>query len=325
MTHLPHPLVSARRLAARIEAGERFHLLDVRWALGQPSMHEAYLHAHLPGACWVEFEDALSDAVSDDGAGGRHPMPSLDRFQDAMRAAGVRNDVPVVVYDAANGLAAARCWWLLRYFGKLDVQVLDGGLAAWKQAGGALEGGDPTPTQRGDFIATPRHLTLVDADGAEELAARHLLVDARPADRFAGQNETIDPVAGHIPGAVNIPALSNVGPDGRFLSTDDLADAAGSVPDDASCVAAVAAPWKSTGSLVTATGAHTTDPDQALRVADKIEAGMVFVNAVGAEGAELPFGGVKRSGFGRELGNYGVDEFVNKRLVRVSDPVTGAH
>lgn len=223
MTHLPHPLVSARRLAARLEAGERFHLLDVRWALGQPSMHEAYLHAHLPGACWVEFEDALSDAVSDDGAGGRHPMPSLDRFQDAMRAAGVRNDVPVVVYDAANGLAAARCWWLLRYFGKLDVQVLDGGLAAWKQAGGALEGGDPTPTQRGDLIATPRHLTLVDADGAEELAARHLLVDARPADRFAGQNETIDPVAGHIPGAVNIPALSNIGADGCFLTSDDLA------------------------------------------------------------------------------------------------------
>lgn len=223
MTHLPHPLVSARRLAARLDAGGRFHLLDVRWALGQPSLHAAYLDGHLPGARWVEFEDALSAPVAEDGVGGRHPMPSLERFQEAMRAAGVRNDVPVVVYDGANGLAAARCWWLLRYFGKLDVQVLDGGLAAWERAGGTLEQGEPSAPQRGDFIATPRHLTLVDADGAEELAARHLLVDARPADRFAGRDETVDAVAGHIPGAVNIPALSNIGPDGCFLTSDDLA------------------------------------------------------------------------------------------------------
>lgn len=222
MSRLPHPLVSASRLAQRLDDGEVITLLDVRWVLGGPSQHESYVAGHLPSAAWVEFEEALSSTAADDGVGGRHPMPSTGRFQDAMRAAGVRNDVPVVVYDAANSLSAARCWWLLRYFGKQDVQVLDGGLAAWEASGGRLESGDASPAT-GDFVATTRNLPLTDADGAAELADAHVLVDARPADRFAGQNETIDPVAGHIPGAISIPALSNLGPDGRFLTTDDLA------------------------------------------------------------------------------------------------------
>ena len=223
MTRLPHPLVSATRLKQRLDAGEPITLLDARWVLGGESQRPAYAEAHLPGARWVEFEDALTGTPGDGGEGGRHPMPNRKSFQSAMRAAGVMNDVPVVVYDASNSLAAARAWWLLRYFGKLDVQVLDGGFDAWVAAGGDVVPGEDSAAEEGDFVATPRHLTAVDAEGAADLADRHLLIDARSPERFAGQNEPVDAVAGRIPGAVNIPALSNVGPDGRFLSTDDLA------------------------------------------------------------------------------------------------------
>lgn len=223
MARLPHPLVSAERLKRRLKSGEPIALLDVRWVLGGLSQHPAYVEGHLPGAQWVEFEESLTGAPREDGAGGRHPMPGRADFEAAMRAAGVMNDAPVVVYDAANSLAAARGWWLLRFFGKQDVQVLDGGLDAWVAAGGDLEQGDAPCVRRGDFVATDRNLTAVDAEGAAQLAERHLLVDARAPERFSGQHEPVDPVAGRIPGAVNIPALSCVGPDGRFLPSDDLA------------------------------------------------------------------------------------------------------
>ena len=222
MTRLPHPLVSAARLKSRLDAGEPLTVLDVRWVLGGPSQRPAFEEAHIPGARWVEFEQALTAPARADGAGGRHPLPSREAFEQAMQTVGVRNDVPVVVYDAANSLAAARCWWLLRYFGKLDVQVLDGGFAAWTQAGGDVVPGTDDGAD-GDFVATARHLTAVDADGAAELADRHLLIDARSPERYEGRREPVDPVAGRIPGAVNIPALGNVDAQGLFLTTDDLA------------------------------------------------------------------------------------------------------
>lgn len=218
MTRLPHPLVSADALKSRLADGEEVTLLDVRWGLGEPSKRSAYLEGHIPGAAWVEFEEALSSPA---GSGGRHPMPDAATFTHAMRAAGVRNDRPVAIYDGGNALAAARCWWLLRYFGKLDVQVLDGGLPSWLRAGGTLT--DEVVEERGNFVATPGHLRLVDANRAAELAAEHILIDGRPADRFRGENEIIDPVAGHIPGAINLPALKNVDANGVFLPTDDLA------------------------------------------------------------------------------------------------------
>lgn len=149
-------------------------------------------------------------------------MPDLDVFQAALRAAGVDNDRPVVVYDQANSLAASRLWWLLRYFGKEDVQVLDGGYAGWVGAGYHVSL-DPA-FEVGDFVATAGHETLLDADGAAEaVQLGGVLLDARPAGRYAGRGETIDPVAGHIPGALSSPALENVQADGRFLPPDDLA------------------------------------------------------------------------------------------------------
>ena len=216
MTRPTSPLLTAQALADRLSD---VTVLDVRWQLGRPSRRSAYDEGHIPGAAWVEFEEALS---GEPGIGGRHPMPARAVFETAMRDADVRNDRPVVVYDDANSLAASRCWWLLQYFGKEDVQVLDGGFASWQAAGLPVSTQSPDPAV-GDLVATEPEAALLDAEGAAEMAERALLLDARPADRFAGQNETIDPVAGHIPGAVSAPALANVTEDGRFLDPDDLA------------------------------------------------------------------------------------------------------
>jgi thiosulfate/3-mercaptopyruvate sulfurtransferase len=138
-----------------------------------------------------------------------------------MRRAGVSNGRPVVVYDATGGLAAARAWWLLRYFGHPAVRLLDGGLTAWTAAGRPLESGrravDP-----GDFLARPGGMPVLDAAQAAELARRGVLLDARAPERFRGDQEPIDPVAGHIPGAVNVPTTQNLADSARFLDADRL-------------------------------------------------------------------------------------------------------
>lgn len=215
-----YPLISVAHLRAELADPESAPtLLDVRWALGQPSQRDGYEAGHLPGARWVEFEEALS---GEPGAGGRHPMPAPEQVQAAMRAAGVDDERPVVVYDAGNSLAASRLWFVLTAYGHPDVRVLDGGFAAWRAEGGEIET-QRSEVEPGNFIAEPSPARVIDAADAAEYAAHHLLLDARPADRFAGENETVDPVAGHIPGARSMPALANVGEDGRFLPADDLA------------------------------------------------------------------------------------------------------
>ncbi|HWC24064.1 MAG TPA: sulfurtransferase [Flexivirga sp.] len=216
MTRPTHPLIIPSALATVLDS---VTLLDTRWELGVPTRRPAYDAGHLPGAAWVEFEGVLADAP---GAGGRHPMPQRDVFAAAMRAAGVDNDRPVVVYDDGNSLAASRCWWLLKYFGKEDVQVLDGGFAAWAAAGLPVST-DEVPPADGDFYPTDPGAALLDADGAADFAVTKLLLDARPADRFAGRNETVDPIPGHIPEAVSSPSLANVTESGAFLPPDDLA------------------------------------------------------------------------------------------------------
>jgi thiosulfate/3-mercaptopyruvate sulfurtransferase len=136
----------------------------------------------------------------------------------------VSDERPVVVYDDADSTAAARAWWLLRYFGHPSVLVLDGGFRAWTAAGYPVE----PPSQAyhgaiGDFTARPGHLDLLDADGAASVARSGLLLDARAGERFRGEAEHVDPVAGHIPGAVSAPTAENVNPDGTFRSPSDLA------------------------------------------------------------------------------------------------------
>ena len=208
-------LVTPEELAAASAAPT---LLDIRWALGGPPGREEYARGHIPGAVFVDLDAELAAPA---GSGGRHPLPEAAAFEAAMRAAGVRKDHPVVVYDAANSMAAARAWWLLRYFGHPDVAVLDGGLAAWEAAGYPVTTEMPVP-QLGDFEARPGGMPVIDAAGAAELAARGLLLDARAPERFRGELEPIDPVAGHIPGAVNMPSAANVDADGRFLPAEAL-------------------------------------------------------------------------------------------------------
>jgi thiosulfate/3-mercaptopyruvate sulfurtransferase len=170
-------------------------------------------------------------------------MPAAGDFAAAMRRAGVSDDRTVVVYDEADSTAAARAWWLLRYFGHPSVRVLDGGFRAWTAAGHAAESGPsgapgspgtielpgtpsiaPAPgTPLGDFSASPGHLPLLDADGAAALARTGLLLDARAGERYRGETEPVDPVAGHIPGAVSAPTAENVNADGTFRPAADLA------------------------------------------------------------------------------------------------------
>jgi len=213
-----HPLVSVRSLAAELAEGEPPVLLDVRWRLGGPPGIDSYRAGHLPGAVFVDLD---ADLAGPPGAGGRHPLPAAADFEAAMRRAGVRAGRPVVVYDDGDSTIAARAWWMLRYFGHGPVQVLDGGFRAWAAAGQPVTTDEPRAAA-GHFTAVPGHLPLLDAPGATALARTGALLDARAGERYRGETEPIDPVAGHIPGAVSAPTLGNVAGDGRFLPPGEL-------------------------------------------------------------------------------------------------------
>ncbi|MFB7569625.1 sulfurtransferase [Streptomyces sp. NPDC056165] len=216
-------IISASDLASALAEPRPPVLLDVRWQLslataaGAAPFDGCAAHAagHIPGAVFVDLDRELASAP---GGNGRHPLPDLEVFGAAMRRAGVAADRPVVVYDGGQGWAAARAWWLLRWTGHPDVRVLDGGLAAWE---GPLETAVPGPAE-GDFVPKPGALPLLDADGAAALARSGVLFDARAGERYRGEVEPIDPVGGHIPGAVSAPTTENAGPDGRFLPAAEL-------------------------------------------------------------------------------------------------------
>jgi thiosulfate/3-mercaptopyruvate sulfurtransferase len=208
-------------LAAELAGPRPPVLLDVRWRLAGPPGIESYRAGHLPGARFVDLD---RDLAGPPGSGGRHPLPTAGHFQDAMRRAGVRDGWPAVVYDEADSTAAARAWWLLRYFGHDQVRVLDGGYQAWLAAGQPVQGGPgPGPAGApGTFTARPGQLPLLDAAGAAALARDGVLLDARAAERYRGEVEPADPVAGHIPGAVSAPTTANVTAGGRFLDPGAL-------------------------------------------------------------------------------------------------------
>ncbi len=221
-------------------------VLDVRWQLSAGAQPDLYAAGHIPGAVFVDLDRDLSASP---GQGGRHPLPAAGDFQRAMRAAGVTNNAPVVVYDDANGLPAARAWWLLRYFGHPEVALLDGGLGAWVAGRRPLAEGDETPPPPGDFAARPGGLPVLDARQAAELASSGVLIDARAAERYRGETEPMDPVAGHIPGARNWPMERNLDATGRFLAQGELAEALGELTASGATVGAYC------GSGITA--AHT--------------------------------------------------------------------
>jgi thiosulfate/3-mercaptopyruvate sulfurtransferase len=208
------PLTNVGALARALAGPAAPVLLDVRWRLGGPAGIEFYRAGHLPRSVFVDLDTELAGAP---GPAGRHPLPLPDTFQAAMRRAGVNGDSAVVVYDDADATAAARAWWLLRYFGHRDCRVLDGGFRAWAAAGGQVTSGDGAVRRAGNFTARPGHMPVLDADAAASLARHGALLDARARERYRGEHEPIDPVAGHIPGALSAPTTANVGTDGRFL------------------------------------------------------------------------------------------------------------
>ncbi|HET8602988.1 MAG TPA: sulfurtransferase [Marmoricola sp.] len=210
---MSNPLVSADDLGALLGS---VTVLDVRYRLGEPDGLPAHTAGHVPGAAYVDLDRDLADPP---GHRGRHPLPDPERFGAAMRMAGVSRARPVVVYDDWAGRAAARCWWLLRHHGHDDVRVLDGGWPAWVAAGGAVETGRKSVAP-GDYVAAPGRLGVLEAGDVERFAG--VLVDARAPERFRGEVEPVDPVGGHIPGAVNVPTEANLDADGRFLAPGEL-------------------------------------------------------------------------------------------------------
>ena len=212
-------LIGAADLLAR---PDRAVLLDVRWALGDDRGRERYLSGHLPGAVFVDLETELADPPSP--AGGRHPLPSVQRLQSSARRWGIRQGDAVVVYDATGGLAAARAWWLLRWGGLTDVRILDGGLDSWVGAGGSLDRGNVVP-EPGNVILSGGGMPVLTIDEAAALpASGGVLLDARAGERYRGEVEPIDPRAGHVPGAVSAPTTENLRPGGAFRSTDELTE-----------------------------------------------------------------------------------------------------
>jgi thiosulfate/3-mercaptopyruvate sulfurtransferase len=191
-------------------------VIDVRWRLNSPDGLKDYDDAHIPGAAFVDVDAQLCGPP---GAGGRHPLPDLADLQQSLRRAGVRATRPVVVYDYGDGMPAARAWWTLRWAGHPDVRVLDGGFAAWTAAGHPIETVTPEVPE-GDFVVDPGHLRVLDA--AAVAAGDGLLIDARQPPRYRGETEPIDPVAGHIPGAANVPYADLVAADGRLRAADEL-------------------------------------------------------------------------------------------------------
>ncbi len=197
-------------------------VLDARYRSRRFTGLLEYEDGHIPGAAYISVDTELA-AIRADGVGGRHPMPPVETFTAAMRSAGVTMSRPVVAYDDWTSLPASRLWWMLRHFGFADVRVLDGGIAAWTAAGLPTQSGPSAPGD-GDFTPSSTGVGhLLDAADAASYTAHRLLLDARPADRFRGENETTDAVAGHIPGAVSAPALANLDERSRFLPAEELA------------------------------------------------------------------------------------------------------
>ena len=214
-------LIDVQTLQRRMDSGARTVLLDVRWKLGDPHGHEQYLQDHIPGAVFVDLEKDLSG--HGDARSGRHPLPDPAAFQEAARCWGISNGDTVVAYDDSGNMAAARLWWLLRYSGFEKVQLLDGGLAAWRSAGYQMDHGQEQPCL-GDVLLTSGQLPTVQIEEVPAWPADGVLLDARAGERYRGETEPVDPKAGHIPGAVSAPTTGNLAPDQRFLPAEQLAE-----------------------------------------------------------------------------------------------------
>jgi thiosulfate/3-mercaptopyruvate sulfurtransferase len=206
-------LVPADDLAALLARGA-VKVVDVQYALRGTPGDELYAVAHVPGAPHLDLDTALAGPP---GRRGRHPLPDPGVLQGALRACGLDDADEVVVYDQRTSLGAARAWWVLRWAGHPAVRVLDGGLDAWRRAGHRVTSTVPVPTV-GSLTVRPGSVPVLDAAAAADMARSGVLLDVRTPERYRGESEPIDRVAGHVPGAVNLPMGDVLAGDGTFLS-----------------------------------------------------------------------------------------------------------
>jgi thiosulfate/3-mercaptopyruvate sulfurtransferase len=211
-------LIDVPTLARQLANADPPTVIDVRWRLGGPPGRDGYVAGHIPGASFLDLD---RDLCGPPGEGGRHPLPDPAVLEKALRTAGVRTGHQVIAYDGGDGQAASRLWWTLRWAGHDAVAVLDGGFAAWVEAGRPVEPGTAT-ARPGDMEVRPGKMPVLDADGAAAVAASGVLIDARVAPRYRGEMEPVDPVAGHIPGAVSLPAARLTDDAGRLRGSDEL-------------------------------------------------------------------------------------------------------
>jgi thiosulfate/3-mercaptopyruvate sulfurtransferase len=217
-------IIDANELRARLE-DPSLRIIDCRFSLTDPEHgYQEYRAAHIPGAAYAHLDRDLAGVVS--ATTGRHPLPHPDDFIARLRQWGIGLESEIIVYDNSGGAFAARLWWMLRYWiGLTAIRVLDGGIAAWIAAGNALDAEVITPSSKGRLSATSvddsRWCTTAQLQ--HQRRAQHgLLIDARDPQRFRGEREPIDPVAGHIPGAKNLPFLGNLTAAGTFRPRHEL-------------------------------------------------------------------------------------------------------
>lgn len=210
--------VSPEELSDLREQGAPVRVIDVRWRLDRPDGRAEYLDGHIPGAVYVPLDAELS--THGDASEGRHPLPTTATLQAAVRRWGVDDGDLVVAYDDAKGLAAARAWWLLRQAG-VDVRVLEGGIRGWQAAGFGVATDDVTPVP-GSAVLQEIGADALTIDEAAAFPASGVLLDVRAAERYRGEHEPLDPVAGHIPGAVNLPTMLHLDAEGRILDAETV-------------------------------------------------------------------------------------------------------
>lgn len=219
-------LVSASELQALLtEPGADVLLVDTSFELSDPAAGErGFAQGHLPGAHYLHLERELSGPKTDaDGRfHGRHPLPERAAFARRMAGLGLRAGRQLVAYDGQGGMYAARLWWMLRWIGHADVAVLDGGTGAWIAAGGLLSQQPPAQEPASDFQAGAPRVEQLDADVLQQQLGRLRLIDARAPERYRGEVEPLDRVAGHIPGASNRLFKNNLQEDGRFKPAEQL-------------------------------------------------------------------------------------------------------
>ncbi|OAN42734.1 sulfurtransferase [Microbacterium sp. H83] len=210
--------VSASELNDLLASPTPVRVIDVRWRLDRPDGRSDYLEGHIPGAVYVPLDTEL--ATHGRPSDGRHPLPSTQTLQEAARRWGVHDGDVVVAYDDAKGLGASRAWWLLRQ-GGVDVRVLDGGIRAWTAAGLPVATDDVRPDE-GDVVLEEIGADAITIDEAAAFPDAGVLLDVRAPERYRGDHEPLDPIAGHIPGAVNLPMAAHLDPEGRILDMHTL-------------------------------------------------------------------------------------------------------